>query len=180
MRVILLLLLAMVAGCATPPAAPAPPAGTSAYRLGAGDKLRIDTFGETQLSGDFTVDGQGRISFPLIGDVAATGRTADEVRAEITSKLAAQALRDPRVTIQVQGYRPVYILGEVTRPGEFAFVSDLSVFALVAKAGGFTYRANQKRVFIRHAGAAAEVEYSLDAATPVLPGDTVRIGDRIF
>jgi protein involved in polysaccharide export with SLBB domain len=165
---------------AAPPLPSPPPVAATAYRLGPGDKVRIETFGETALTGEFALDGEGKIAFPLLGTIKASERSADELGTEIQTRLAAQALRDPKVTVQVIGFRPVYVLGEVARPGEFPFASDLSVFALVAKAGGFTYRANRKRVYIRHAAAPDEVAYKLDAATPVRPGDTVRIGDRVF
>ncbi len=180
MRTLLTLLILALAACAAAPVSTTPPPATTAYRLGPGDRIRVETFGEAALTGEFTLDGEGRIAFPLIGAVKAADRGADELGLEIQTRLAAQALRDPKVTVQVIGFRPVFVLGEVTRPGEFPFASDLSVFALVAKAGGFTYRADRRRVFIRHAGAPAEVAYKLDAATPVRPGDTVRIGDRIF
>ena len=179
MRLFLLLLLLITAACHSGDL-PAASTAATAYRLGPGDKLHIQTFGEDQLTGDYTIDGEGRIAFPLVGTVKAAGRTADEFHADLVAALTQQALRNPRVTVEIIAYRPVYILGEVTRPGEFPYSSDLSVFALVAKAGGFTYRANQKRVFIRHAGETGEVAYKLDAATPVRPGDTVRIVDRIL
>lgn len=180
MRLLFALLFMVMSACeAKPPVAAPPPAETS-YHLSAGDKVRVDTFGEAGLSGEFVVDGAGQLSFPLLGAVAAAGRTAEEIAATITAGLAGKALRDPRVTVQVLSFRPVYVLGEVTRPGEFAFAPDLSVFALVAKAGGFTYRADKRRVYIRHAGKGDEIAYRLTPATPVRPGDTVRIGERFF
>ena len=180
MRLLSTLLLLLLAACQTAPLSPTPPAPLAAYRLAPGDRLRVDTFGEAALSGEFVVDSGGQLTFPLLGGLAATGRTADELAKAITAGLAGQALRDPRVTVQVIGFRPVYVLGEVARPGEFAFAPDLSVFALVAKAGGFTYRADKARVYIRHAGAKDETAYRLDASTSVQPGDTVRIGERFF
>lgn len=162
---------------------PAPaqaPAQAEPYRLGAGDKVRIDTYGEPQLSGEFTLDGQGRIAFPLLGQVSAAPLTIDELAAFIRTRLGETIVRDPRVTASILSYRPVYILGEVARPGEFAFSTDLSVYALVAKAGGFTYRANRRKVFVRHAGSPSEQAYPLTAATSVRPGDTIRIGERFL
>ncbi|KPF78674.1 hypothetical protein IP88_03190 [alpha proteobacterium AAP81b] len=175
-----ILVLLAAAGCASMPLSSAPPAAVTVHKLAPGDKVRIDTFGETALGGEFTVDGEGKIAFPLLGTIKAADLSGDELGTAIAAGLATRALRDPKVTVQVINVRPVYVLGEVAKPGEFPFASDLSVFALVAKAGGFTYRADRRRVFIRHAGAAGEVAYKLDAATPVRPGDTVRIGDRVF
>jgi polysaccharide export outer membrane protein len=84
------------------------------------------------------------------------------------------------VSVEVTNYRPFFILGEVQRPGSYPYAIDLTVMNAVATAGGFTYRANRSRVFIRHANAAEERAYDLTATTPVMPGDTVRIGERIF
>lgn len=180
MRALLTLLLLALAACQSVPLSPTPPAALAAYRLAPGDRLRVDTFGEAALSGEFVIDSGGQLTFPLLGPVPAADRSAEQLASAIAGGLAGKALRDPRVTVQVIGFRPVYVLGEVAKPGEFAFAPDLSVFALVAKAGGFTYRADKGRVYIRHAGAKDETAYRLDAATPVQPGDTVRIGERFF
>lgn len=180
MRLLLTLMLLAVAACQSAPLSPTPPPALAGYRLAPGDRLRVDTFGEAALSGEFVIDSNGQIAFPLLGAVPAADRSADALATALTSGLAGKALREPKVTVQVIGFRPVFVLGEVAKPGEFAFVPDLSVFALVAKAGGFTYRADKGRVYIRHAGAKDEMAYRLDAATPVQPGDTVRIGERFF
>jgi polysaccharide export outer membrane protein len=94
--------------------------------------------------------------------------------------LGAQYIRNPNVSVEVLTYRPFFILGEVQRPGTYPYSANLVVMNAVATAGGFTYRANRSRVFIKHAGATDELEYRLDSTTPVLPGDTVRIGERLF
>jgi protein involved in polysaccharide export with SLBB domain len=181
MRAFLLcLLFLLVAGCGGGTVQAPSGTGPVVYKLGPGDRLRIQTYGEERLSGEFLVDGQGRIAFPLIGQVAADDKTADELQSLLTAKLGEQALRNPRITVEVLNYRPVYILGEVSKPGEFPFSAQLRVYSLVAKAGGFTYRANRKLVYIQHAGAPGEIAYRLDSTTLVQPGDTVRIGDRLF
>jgi polysaccharide export outer membrane protein len=91
-----------------------------------------------------------------------------------------QYLRAPNVSVEVANYRPFFILGEVQRPGTYPYSASLTVLNAVATAGGFTYRANRGRVFIRHANESREHSYPLTIATPVLPGDTVRIGERLF
>lgn len=158
--------------------APDPTAGD--YRLGSGDKLRIIVFGEDTLSGEFFVSSAGKIEFPLIGGLDAGGLTARELQTLIASKLSAGYLKDPRVSAEVLSYRPFYILGEVNKPGEYPFTSGLTVQKAVATAQGFTYRANQKRAFIKRADDTVEHPYKLDSTTPVQPGDTVRIIERYF
>lgn len=151
------------------------------YRLGAGDKLRINVYGEDSLSGEFTVPGgAGMIPFPLIGNVQAAGLTANELQTEIEGKLRPDYLKDPRVSIEVLNYRPFYILGEVMKPGEYPYTTGLTVLNAVATANGFTYRADTHKVYIRHANSTAETEFKLNATTVVEPGDTIRIGERFF
>ena len=84
------------------------------------------------------------------------------------------------MSVEVLGYRPFYIMGEVNRPGEYPYSNGLTVLNAVATANGFTYRANKKRAFIRHAGAPDEQRTRLTGTTPVAPGDTIRIGQRFF
>ena len=152
----------------------------TAYTLGTGDKLRINVFGQPELSGQFVVDGTGAISLPLIGQVVATGSSSQELETTIAEKLADGFLLEPRVSVEVTNYRPFYILGEVGRPGEYPFNSGLTVLNAVAAAGGFTYRANKKIVYIKSVGADQEVKYELNTNTVVKPGDTLRISERIF
>jgi len=103
--------------------------------------------------------------------------------AEFTDSLRTalgQYVRSPSVSVEVANYRPFFILGEVARPGTYPYAVDLTVLNAVATAGGFTYRANQRRVYIRHASDSDEQGYPLTPSTPVLPGDTIRIGERLF
>jgi protein involved in polysaccharide export with SLBB domain len=150
------------------------------YRLGPGDKVRVTTFGETSLTGDFTVGPAGRVSLPLVGDIAATGLTSSEFQAAVETALRSGFLRDPKVSVEVITYRPFYILGEVQRPGEYPYTSALTVQRAVATANGFTYRANTKKVYIKHANSDEEKSYPLTVSTPVSPGDTIRIVERFF
>ncbi|WP_417484386.1 polysaccharide biosynthesis/export family protein [Maricaulis salignorans] len=150
------------------------------YRLGAGDQLRIIVFGEDDLSGEFVVDGRGTVSLPLIGEIDAGGLTPREFQQAFAAALRDGYLNDPRVSVEVINFRPYYILGEVEAAGEYPFSDGLTVMNAVATAGGFTYRANRRVVFIRHAGSDQEIEVPLLAVTEVQPGDTIRIGERFF
>ena len=153
---------------------------TREYRLGSGDEVRIIVFDEPDLSGEFVVDGDGMVSFPLIGEVGAEGRTVREFQSAVVASLRAGYLNDPRVNVEVLNFRPYYILGEVENAGEYPYTDGLTVINAVATAGGFSYRANTRRVFIRRAGSAEEIEVPLTATTPVQPGDTIRIAERFF
>jgi polysaccharide export outer membrane protein len=169
----------IVSACSTIPSTPEDEAQPEDYRLGPGDQLRITVFNETDLTGQYVVGSQGSIAYPLVGEVHAAGLTVPEFSAALQSALQT-FVRAPNVSVEVANYRPFFILGEVQRPGTYPYSAGLTVLNAVATAGGFTYRANRGRVFIRHANAAVEHAYRLTIATPVLPGDTVRIGERLF
>lgn len=181
--VILPALLLFAAGCTGQEPLPggAPPPPTQAMLLAPGDKLRIMTFGEESLSGEFAITPAGTIAFPLIGGVKAAGIDTGTLSLSIQNALREGGyVIDPRVSVEVAAYRPVYILGEVNKPGEYPFTQGLTVRGVVAKANGFTYRANQKRVFIKRAGAAGEEMVPLTADLLVMPGDTIRFAERYF
>lgn len=180
--------LAMLAACQSGTVPAGPPVGdgpvvqqvAEAYRLGDGDDLRVTVFGEPELSGDFQVDGTGSISMPLIGTVQVAGMTLPEFQTTLENRLRGGFLVNPQVSAEVTNYRPYFILGEVNRPDQYQFASGLTVMNAVAAAGGFTYRANRREVFIRSAGENAERKVLLTTTTMVRPGDTIRIGERIF
>jgi protein involved in polysaccharide export with SLBB domain len=178
--------LAMAAALTGPAAAVSQPAFSTAaaadqtYVLGAGDRVRITTFGEDDLSGEFAVGDAGKVAMPLAGGIDAAGRTVRDFQAAVETALRGRYLRDPKVSVEVLNHRPFYILGEVNRPGAYPFVAGLTVLNAVATAQGFTYRANTKRVFVKHAGEAKEEVVRLGPALQVRPGDTVRIGERLF
>ena len=151
------------------------------YQLGAGDHLRITVFGEEKLTGEYAVSDNGTIAFPLIGTIPAKGRTTDAVASAITSKLADGFVSNPKTSVEVINYRPFYILGEVSHPGVFPYAGGLTVEQAVATAGGFTYRANKRTLFITRAGQKGEHSVQLDGQTIfIMPGDTIRVGERYF
>ena len=171
-----------LAACSSGPARDSAPAASTVpvYKLGAGDKLRITTFDEPSLTGEFTVGDGGILPFPLLGQIQAGGLTVAELRLSLEAALKQGYLKEPRVSVEVLNYRPYYILGEVAKPGEFAYADGLTVLNAVAAAGGFTYRANTKRVHIKRAAENRELSMPLTATVPVHPGDTIRIGERYF
>ena len=179
-RLLLISLLLCLSACAPTTLSEGTTVGAYQYRIGTGDRLRVQTYGEQRLSGEFAVGSDGALSFPLVGDFPAAGKTLAEFKDEFTARLGSEFLKNPQVSIEIINFRSVYILGEVAKPGEFSFNSRMSVFALVAKAGGFTYRANQKYAYIRHENDNEEQAVRLTSATAVQPGDTIRIPERSF
>ncbi len=154
-------------------------AGAS-YRLGAGDKLQIDVFNQDDLSGEYTLDGNGHFNMHLIGEVGAAGLTAQELADVLISKLKPDYLVNPRISVQVQNYRPYYIIGEVLQTGTFAYVDGMTYLTAVAIAGGFSYRAKKDHVLVVRAGDPDRNELKLDINERVRPGDIIRVAERMF
>jgi polysaccharide export outer membrane protein len=155
-------------------------AGDDIYQLGAGDKIRVIVYNEPQLSGDFSVSSDGDISLPLIGTVKVAGKRIERVSQEVQARLSDGYLRDPRVSMEVDTYRPFFILGEVRKPGQFPYLSGLTVMNAIATAEGYTPRARKSTVLIRRFGEQNEQEYVLTPNLRVFPGDTIRLTERFF
>jgi protein involved in polysaccharide export with SLBB domain len=163
----------------------APPASSTrsveeSYQLGTGDKVRIIVFGEEDLGGEFHIDGNGRISLPLVGEVKAAGETAAGLEQEIAAKLSEGYLQNPRVSVEISLYRPFYVIGEVNKPGEYPYVNDMSALNAIALAGGYSPRANEGVIYIRRNGSTKEEWVPADQMTLILPGDVVRIPISFF
>jgi protein involved in polysaccharide export with SLBB domain len=151
------------------------------YRLAPGDKIRLTVFNQPNLSSDYTVDGGGYISLPLVGPMKAGDQTTHQLEQEIAQELVSRGfLVNPNVTIQIPEFRPYYILGEISAPGTYPYVANLTVIKAVAAAHGYTYRANVHRVYIQRSGENSERLYEVTPGTAVLPGDTIRIPERRF
>ena len=175
-----------LAACTTSPAMGNPNevqttgSGITGYKLGTGDEIKVTVFGEPDLSGAFVVDGQGTITMSLIGQVEVVNLSVTEASRLLESKLKDGWLREPKVTTDLVKGRPYYILGEVNKPGEYPFVSGLTVMNAVASAGDFTYRADRIRILIKSADSPNEREVELTPTTAVRPGDTIRVRERFF
>ena len=150
------------------------------YTLGNGDKIRITVFGEPDLSGEYVIDGAGQISMPLIGEIQTHGMTIRQLQRHLEEEYRKGYLNSPKISAEVINYRPYYIMGEVNNPGEYPYTAGLTINNAVATAGGFTYRANKKTVFVRGAKEQAERDVALTPTTQVNAGDTIRIGERLF
>ena len=125
-------------------------------------------------------DGTGYVSLPLVGEIKASALTVREFQGAVDTAFRDGYLKDPRISAEVTTYRPYFILGEVKQPGTYAYQNGLTVLNAVATAQGFTYRANERFVFIRRDGAEKETKVPLTSTTPVQPGDTIRISERFF
>jgi polysaccharide export outer membrane protein len=152
----------------------------SSYHLGAGDKLRVVVYGQEGLTNTYAIDAAGSITMPLIGPVPARGRTPAGLAAEISAKLRNGYIRDPSVAVEIDSYRPFFILGEVQAPGQYPYVPNMTVESAVAIAGGFTPRAQRNTVTVTHTDAGGSGRYVVPLGTSVSPGDTVYVGERWF
>jgi polysaccharide export outer membrane protein len=155
-------------------------AAEAEYKLGSGDQVRITVFGQQDLSGEFQVDGSGSVALPLIGNVQAGGSTVRELEKRIAAKLRPDYLKNPRVNIEVLNYRPFYIIGEVQKPGSYAFVNGMTVVNAVALAGGYTYRARENEVLVTRANDPERRKQRAGHDTVVLPGDVIEVPERFF
>lgn len=202
-RVLVLVLAPLLSACAGPvandgrraaanPQTAAGPAGATVsrpdqptpssyrYRLGIGDRIRVTVFGEEALSGEFEIDGGGAVTLPLIGAVPAEGQTLADLQDTLTKRFRSGLLRNPRIVVEILSYRPIFVLGEVRNSGEYKFRPGLSAFEAVALAGGFTYRADQRRIYIRRRGESEERAHDMARPVPVFPGDNLRVDERYF
>jgi polysaccharide biosynthesis/export protein len=161
-------------------AAPMPVAHDTAYRLDAGDKLRVVVYGQEGLTNTYAIDAGGSITMPLIGSVPARGRTPAGLAAEISGKLRNGYIREPSVAVEIEAYRPFFILGEVAAPGQYPYVPNMSVESAVAIAGGFSPRARRDSVTLTHTDNAGLRRAVVPLGTPLGPGDTVLVGERWF
>jgi polysaccharide export outer membrane protein len=168
-------------GCTNPRDYPPITAPTPAvYRLDSGDQLRVIVYDDDRLTGDYAVDDAGTISVPLIGHVQARGMTTAELEKSIKDKLTGTVYVSPSVAVQVQYYRPYFVLGEVNQPGQYPSVGNMTVESAVAAAGGYTYRANIETVTITRRNGDELVKGSASNDVAVQPGDVIYVYDSIF
>ena len=150
------------------------------YRLDAGDKLRIVVYGQEGLTNTYAVGANGAITMPLIGSVRARGLTPAQLAAAVTRQLKNGYLRDPYVAAEVDAYRPFFILGEVTAPGQYPYVPNMTIESAVAIAGGFTPRAERGSIKLTRMGQTGTAQAIVPPGTLLKPGDTVVVTERWF
>ena len=150
------------------------------YLLDAGDRLRITVFGQDGLTNTYAVDAAGNITMPLVGSIAARGRTTAQLSRTLTERLKQGYIREPKVAVEVEAYRPFFIYGEVVTPGQYAFVPNMTVEKAIAIAGGFGPRADRSKVTLSRTIAGQTSRASVPLSYPLRPGDTLRIDERWF
>jgi polysaccharide biosynthesis/export protein len=180
--VLAMLAVAIVGGCATPNYAYSPPPAPAGapYRLASGDRLRVIVFGQDNLSNSFSVDSAGVIAMPLIGRVRAQGLTTAELEQAIAARLRQGYVRDPSVSVEVEAFRPFFVLGEVGVAGQYPFISGMTVQNAVAVAGGFTPRAVEDSVDITRIVNRRPVTFQEPLSFLLSPGDTITVRERFF
>ena len=158
----------------------APPTFDLTYRVDAGDRLRIVVYGQDGLTNTYQIGASGSITMPLIGGVPARGRTPAELAGAITARLRDGFIREPSVAVEIEAYRPFFILGEVAAPGQYPYVPHMSVESAIAIAGGFSPRAKRDAVTLTHSMPEGLLRAIVPPNTPLSPGDTIMVGERWF
>ncbi len=174
--------VAIVGGCASPRyvSSPPPTPASAPYRLASGDRLRVIVFGQDNLSNSFSVDSAGAIAMPLIGRVRAQGLSTAELERQIAARLRQGYVRDPSVSVEVEAFRPFFVLGEVGVAGQYPFISGMTVQNAIAVAGGFTPRAVEDNVDVTRIIDRRSVTFREPLSFLLSPGDTITVRERFF
>ena len=153
---------------------------TAPYTLASGDRIRVIVFGQDAISNSFAVNGSGMISMPLIGNVPVVGLTTDQAERVIETRLRAGFLREPHVSVEVEAFRPFFVLGEVTTAGQYPFINGMTVQKAIAVAGGFGARAERGSAAITRMINGTQITARVPLAYPLRPGDTITVEERFF
>lgn len=191
LRPLLASLIALSLGCMTActetgglplEAASALPQSDNIYRVGPGDVLRISTYMETELTNTFTILPSGKLAFPLTGEVDVAGMTTDEIRLMLEQRLGGGMVKNPKVAVNVAEFRPIYIMGEVAKPGRYPFEANMTLRRAVAVAGGYTVRANSRELILYRDGDSVNRRVPVEVKTQftLRPGDTLTVPKRYF
>jgi len=157
-----------------------PPFQQGSYTLDSGDRLRVVVFGQDGLTNSYVVDVSGHIAMPLIGSVSARGLSSVQLAGRIAEALRQGYIREPHVAVEVEAYRPFFILGEVAQPGQYPYVANMTVETAVAIAGGFGPRGFHKTMIISRNSPSGTLRFEVPNTYRICPGDTVRVQERWF
>lgn len=150
------------------------------YVLGPGDRVRLKDYDDETLSDDYAIDSDGFVSVPLVGRVKAAGLTARELEKALVLRMRGRIAHDPKINVEIASYAPFYIFGEVKKAGVYPFQPGLTVADAIATAGGLTYRADESAIYVQHPGASTLQVIGLDRPMRIMPGDNVRVSERMF
>ncbi|MGI4746549.1 MAG: polysaccharide biosynthesis/export family protein [Janthinobacterium lividum] len=160
---------------------PLPVMAEAPYQLGVNEQIRLITIGEDRLTGQFSVNDGGNIAVPLLGTIHADGLTTVELEQTIKQELQdRKILLNPSVSVEVLGYRPIFIVGEVVKPGQYPYQPNMTVLRAVAIAGGYTYRAQKDYASISRDLNGHDLDGRVTRGTSVRPGDVINIFERFF
>jgi polysaccharide export outer membrane protein len=157
-----------------------PAAGQQAYTLDSGDKLRVVVFGQDGITNSYFVGADGNVNLPLVGSVPARGFTTGQLSQMIAERLKQGYVREPHVSVEVETYRPFFILGEVTTPGQYPYVANMTAETAVAIAGGFSPRADKRKIQLTRNTPGQSFKGDVPLNYPIRPGDTVVVKERWF
>lgn len=180
---IVAVLAATLGGCAKSPRAVPPPlaaAFNEPYVLASGDRLRVNVFGQQNLTNSYAIEPDGMIAMPLVGRLKVAGQTSDQARAGIEQRLRSGFLRDPNVSVEIESYRPFFILGEVTNAGQYPYIAGMTAQNAVAIASGFTPRAVRNKVELTRRTGDRLFKADVPLTYPIRPGDTLTVEERWF
>lgn len=183
MRILLFgLLFLLCAGCAPGRDLPdLPSVAAGPYRLGPGDVIRLITYQEDALTAEFRVSDSGTIALPLIGVMNAAGLPTDALAAQVSDALVKRNLLvAPSVAVEVVTYRPIFVLGEVSKPGQYPYQPGMTMVTAAAVAGGFTYRAIDDYASVVRSGRGSAIEGKAIRQTLIAPGDVITVFERRF
>jgi len=174
-------IIPMAAAGGSSPSAGEAVSARDSNKLGPNDRLRITVFGQPTLTGEYTLDGNGVLAFPLIGNVPADGSTTIQLQQAIAAKLEPDFLVNPNVSAEIVTRRPFYVIGEVQKPGNYPYVTDMTAVNAIAMAGGFTRRAKKNDFYIRRLDKDGKmVRIEANAGTVLQAGDTLEVRERLF
>lgn len=152
-----------------------------AYRLDVDDQIRIVTYGQEQLSDDFRIADDGTVAVPLLGTVQAQGLSTSQLGARIAAGLRdKKLLRDPSVSVEITAYRPIFVLGEVAKPGQYPYQPGMTMLTAVTIAGGFTYRGVQRYAYVVRQSGRTTIEGRVLPGGFLKPGDVMKVYERVF
>ncbi len=150
------------------------------YKLGPGDKIFINVFGEADLSMEIRLDETGRLNYPYLGALQIAGLGVTELEQRITAGLKGRYLLDPAVTVSIIEYRPFYLHGEVNRPGSYPYQAGLTLDKAIALGGGFTARAHKSKITVNPANDSSQEAKPIDLNDAVQAGDVITVPERFF
>ena len=176
MKKVVIILLALLA----PVLSLAQTSQLNQYKLGSGDLVKINVYGQEDLTLESRLTDIGVINYPYLGEIKLIGMTVGELENYIYTGLKGDYLVEPSVSVSILEYRPFFINGEVEKPGGYAFQPGLTIDKAAALAGGYTERASKTKIFIDREVNGKLVKITADRSQAVLPGDIINIEQSFF